>query len=589
MRTSDSVVAERDLVGVPQAVVVELVTVDRVVETRLELGLVLGVVVRCLELGRGGLLHVVDVHPRRELRAQLLRAGVRRGNTGGVGVALGGVDLVAVTRSERVGARAADRQVPLGVLTLDGAGDDARLVAVEQLLVVVALQGDAPASGDRERDDRSDEDRHPHEVGDLVDAGVQLDRDDVVAAGRPGEPVERHQGHHDRGARGRVARALEQVVVALVAGDPALEEGEEHQDDEHQRRHQQDRDQHVPRDRVAEDHRLHARGHDAQQSVGPPHVPVGLRARRHLGRVVGTELPDRVDRQQPAHEGDDAEDHEEEATGLGGVHGQHRVADDVLLGASGPGPLGVLVVDEQQHVGRDQCEQDARDQQHVDDVEPRDDRLARELAAEEQERHVRPGDRRGLEEPVRGADAGAGQEVVGERVAGEALEGAEEQQDAADDPVELAGLAVGAGEGDAQQVHHHRGDEDHRRPVVHLAHEQAAAHVERDVQGGGHGLRHADAAELVVGAFVGHVAHRRVEPQGEEDTGEEQHDEAPQRDLTEHERPVVGEDLAQVLLHRRGQAEAIVRPRGERAGWAALRCGRGVRAVARRNLAGVEP
>ena len=328
----------------------------------------------------------------------------------------------------------------------------------------------------------------------------------------------------------------------------------------------QDRQHHVPRDRVAEDHRLPPGGDDAQQAVGPAHVPVGLRAGRHLGRVVGAELPHRVDRQQAAHEGDDAEDHEEEPTGLGGVHGQHRVADDVLLGAAGPGPLRVLVVDEQQHVGGDQREQDARDQQHVDDVEARDDRLARELAAEEQERHVRPGDRGGLQEPVRGADAGAGEQVVGERVAGEALERAQEQQDAADDPVELARLAVGAGEGDAEQVHHHRGDEDRRRPVVHLAHQQAAAHVEGDVQRRGHRLRHADAAQLVVGALVGDVTHRRVEPQGEEHAGEEQHDEAPQRDLAEHERPVVGEDLAQVLLHRRGEAEAVVGPRGQRAG-----------------------
>ena len=54
--------------------------------------------------------------------------------------------------------------------------------------------------------------------------------------------------------------------------------------------------------------------------------------------------------------------------------------------------------------------------------------VARELAAEEEERHVGADDRAGLDEAVRGADAGAGEQVVGQRVAGEALEGAEEQQ-----------------------------------------------------------------------------------------------------------------------------------------------------------------
>ena len=40
---------------------------------------------------------------------------------------------------------------------------------VEQLVVVMALQRDAPAAGDPEGQDRAEEDRHAHEVGDLVD------------------------------------------------------------------------------------------------------------------------------------------------------------------------------------------------------------------------------------------------------------------------------------------------------------------------------------------------------------------------------------------------------------------------------------
>ena len=54
-----------------QAVAVELVAVGRVVETGLELVLVLGVVVALLELLARRLLHVVGEHQRRQLAAQL--------------------------------------------------------------------------------------------------------------------------------------------------------------------------------------------------------------------------------------------------------------------------------------------------------------------------------------------------------------------------------------------------------------------------------------------------------------------------------------------------------------------------------------
>ena len=74
-------VAQRDVVGVAQPVVVELVSVGRVVETGLQLVLVGGVVVRLLELGGGGLLHVVAEHPLRQLGAQLSASGSRGATT----------------------------------------------------------------------------------------------------------------------------------------------------------------------------------------------------------------------------------------------------------------------------------------------------------------------------------------------------------------------------------------------------------------------------------------------------------------------------------------------------------------------------
>ena len=210
-----------------------------------------------------------------------------------------------------------------------------------------------------------------------------------------------------------------------------------------------------------------------------------------------------------------------------------------------------------------------------------------ELAAEQEERHVGADDRLRLQEAVGGADAGAGEQVVGERVAGEPFERAQEQQQRADRPVELARLAVRTGEEDPQQVDHHGGDEEHRGPVVDLPHQQAAADVERQPQRRREGLRHLDPAQLRVAAFVGRLAHARVEPQREEDAAEQQDHEAPERDLAQHEGPVVGEDLAQVLLRQGGQAEPVVGPLGDGADPVGLRGG-GRGGVRRRDLAGVD-
>jgi len=64
----------------------------------------------------------------------------------------------------------------------------------------------------------------------------------------------------------------------------------------------------------------------------------------------------------------------------------------------------------------------------VDDVEALDDDVARERPTEQEEREVRPDDRDRQDDRVRDADAGARDQVVGERVAQEALDDAEGEQ-----------------------------------------------------------------------------------------------------------------------------------------------------------------
>ena len=72
------------------------------------------------------------------------------------------------------------------------------------------------------------------------------------------------------------------------------------------------------------------------------------------------------------------------------------------------------------------------------------------------------------------------------------------------------------------------------------------------------GHRHLDALERHVRAVVVHLGHRGLEEERQERAGEQEDDEAVERDLAEHERPVVGEDLAAELLDDR-DGDALVR------------------------------
>ena len=184
--------------------------------------------------------------------------------------------------------------------------------------------------------------------------------------------------------------------------------------------------------------------------------------------------------------------------------------------------------------------------------------VAGELAAEQQVRGPGADDRDALDHAVDDAQAVAREQVVGERVAGEALGHREDEQQEADDPVELARLAEGAGEEHAQHVQADRGHEQQRRPVVDLPHEQAAADVEADVERRRHRGRHVEALERQVRALVDDLGHRGLEEEGQERARQQDDDEAVERDLAEHERPVVGEDLAAELADEAGDAGALV-------------------------------
>ncbi len=445
----------------------------------------------------------------------------------------------------------AERLVDLDVLTLRQPLDDAGLDAVRQDLAVTALQRERPAVGDEVDQRRQDDQTDTPDPGGRVQRDVEFERDDVVHTCDRQQDVERDRHRADRRAHRGVAGTLQQVVVCIVAGELLL--------DPRVGEHQAEDDGHDQHDPVRHRHRVVAqvelpRREQTYQTVGPHHVDVGLRSGRHLCRVVRTDVPDRVDLEDARHDRQDAGDEGEHRAGLGGEDRHDADADDVLLGAAGAGELRVLLVPDQREVCADQSQDDAGEEQDVQHVEARDDDDAGEVAAEQCP--VDPGaDDRDTEDDAThgGADAGARQEVVGERVTEEALEHRQDQQETTDDPVGLTRTSERTGEEDAHHVDDDRRGEQQCRPVVDLTDEETAAHLERDVQRRLVRLGHHHAVQRLVGAVVHHARHRRVEEQRQVDARHQQDDEAVQRDLAQHEGPVGGEDLVDLATHARGE------------------------------------
>ena len=200
-----------------------------------------------------------------------------------------------------------------------------------------------------------------------------------------------------------------------------------------------------------------------------------------------------------------------------------------------------------------------RDQQNVHDLEARQERVApgegaapdqgRELPSDEWDRH---------RDRVRDREPHAGEKIVDERVAGEAFEDREHQHGQSDEVVEVAGLAVGAGEEHAHDVQHDRGDEHVGGPVMHLAEQQSGGHGRREVEHRAVRLRHLLALQERIGAVVDDLVGAGDVVERQEDAGPDEDDEGVERDFPEQERPVVGEHVAHRPLDPAHHAQALV-------------------------------
>ena len=260
-----------------------------------------------------------------------------------------------------------------------------------------------------------------------------------------------------------------QVVARPVPCHRPLERGPGVEDCEDDAGEEDPAEEGVRQDSVAEHVDLE-RWHQPQGADQPPEVPVGLGAVRAEPRLERTVLPDRVDLHKSPEQKQHAGDGEQQAGRAQRVARPQGGSDDVVLPVSGPPELRVLLAHDDRQVRADQGRQEGRQQQDVGDEQAGfEARGAGELAAPDQEREVcaDEGDRQ--RDAVADREPHPGEQIVGERVAGEALEDREHEQRQPDHPVDVARLAKGPGEEDAHQVHDDRGDEDERRPVVGLA------------------------------------------------------------------------------------------------------------------------
>ena len=200
-------------------------------------------------------------------------------------------------------------------------------------------------------------------------------------------------------------------------------------------------------------------------------------------------------------------------------------------------------------------------QQDVHRVEPRHEVVAGELAAEQEHRQVRADDRRGQDRALDEADTGAGQQVVRQRVAGEARRTCPRNSSVQPNSQLISrGLRNAPVKKTRIMCTIMRGDEDQRGPVVDLPDQQTAADLEADVHRRGVRLGHPHALQRRVRAVVDDLVHARVEEQRQIHTREDEDREAVEADLAQHEGPVVREDLAQVGLGQLVQAEPAVGP-----------------------------
>ena len=111
------------------------------------------------------------------------------------------------------------RLVQLDVRTVWQPLDNAGLDSVLEHVAVAALQSHSPPVGDEEHQRRKYEHADPADPRHCVQGDVECVRDDVVTRAERQHHVEGDRHRPDTGTHRNVTRALQQVVVSVVAGE----------------------------------------------------------------------------------------------------------------------------------------------------------------------------------------------------------------------------------------------------------------------------------------------------------------------------------------------------------------------------------
>src|SRR5919201_3392556 len=122
---------------------------------------------------------------------------------------------------------------------------------------------------------------------------------------------------------------------------------------EYNRREQGAAEERIRYQGVAADVRLQVR-HEPKPPDQPADIPVRLRAAGREARFVWPPLPDRVDLNQAAEQGERRADGEEQPDRAQGVAGPERRPNDVAFAAPWPRELRVVLAHDDRQVDRDQ-------------------------------------------------------------------------------------------------------------------------------------------------------------------------------------------------------------------------------------------
>ena len=313
--------------------------------------------------------------------------------------------------------------------------------------------------------------------------------------------------------------------------------------------------------------------HEPERSDQPAEIPVRLGAVRSLGDVVGAPEPDRVDLHQPAEQEEHCRDRKEQPQRPRRLPGERRNADDLLLRrAPALAELGVVPRRDEEQVQPEQGRDQNREQEDVGHVHPRlEVGVTRKRGAPEQQSKVPADHRDRHQHRVADREPHPGEQVVDQRIPEVALEQGEDQHRQAEVVGQVARLAERTGEEDAQHVQDDRGDEDIGRPVVRLPHQQAGAHLEREVDRGAVGDAHLVPTQRQVVARVVSRGGAGLEEECQVDARPDEDHERVEGDLAEQERPVVRKHIAQRLLQEWRRAAALVEEANEAADHDAFR------------------